>query len=66
MAVRANAQIKIGLQSTEVDAPEFYQTLFFAPLSTAMFLEAFADTDPAVSDKAAPAAALLPVSPPQS
>jgi len=43
MSVRANAQVRLGPQSNQVDSAEFYQTLFFAPLSTAMFLDAVAD-----------------------
>jgi hypothetical protein len=43
-SVRANAVVKVGPQiqfpPTQVDAPEFYQQRFFAPLSKALFLEA--------------------------
>ena len=50
MAVRANAQVKLGPQSNQVDAAEFYQKLFFAPLSAAMFLQASADAEPAAAE----------------
>lgn len=38
--VRANAIYKLPGQDTQVDDPVFYQTLFFEPLSKAMFLSA--------------------------
>ena len=65
MAVRANAQIKLGLQSNQVDAPQFYQTLFFAPLSTAMFLEAYTDDSSVVATVPKPAVITTPTQPPQ-
>ncbi len=64
MAVRANAQVKLGPQSNQVDAAEFYQTLFFAPLSAAMFLSATTDTGPVASD--APKSIPARPKPPQS
>lgn len=38
--VRANAMVKVERQETQVDDPVFYQTLFFEPLSKALFLDA--------------------------
>jgi len=44
LAVRSNAQVKIMAQQNnienQVDDPEFYQKLFFEPLSKALFLNA--------------------------
>lgn len=45
--VRANAIYKLPGQDTEVDDPVFYQTLFFEPLSKAMFLSALQVEDAA-------------------
>lgn len=43
MIVRANAVVTTESGSAQVDAPEFYQQLFFEPLSKAMFLTANQD-----------------------
>jgi len=43
MVVRSNAQVRLVAASrdqNQVDAPEFYQKLFFEPLSKALFLTA--------------------------
>lgn len=45
IAVRANAQVKLGDRSAEVDDPEFYQRLFFEPLSHGLSLAAAQDRD---------------------
>ncbi len=66
MAVRANAQIKLGLQSNQVDAPQFYQTLFFEPLSTAMFLKANTDDTSIIPTLPMRSAIEVPAQPPQS
>ena len=68
MSVRANAQVKVGPQRNEVDSAEFYRTLFFAPLSAAMFLEATSNDDqgPAQASNAHPAAGPASAGPPQS
>jgi len=50
MVVRANAIVSTEAESSQVDAPEFYQQLFFEPLSKALFLAANQD------DYAGPAA----------
>jgi hypothetical protein len=64
--VRANAIVTIAAQNlnNQVDSPEFYQKLFFEPLSKAMFLDALAVADgdslePA-STGVAPASAAVP------
>lgn len=54
MAVRANAVVQGQSGLAQVDAPEFYQQLFFAPLSTMMFIEAQADTDASAPEPSAP------------
>ena len=56
MSVRANAYVKLGPQSNEVDSPEFYQKLFFAPLSEALFLNAAADDEPGAAQAGSVAA----------
>lgn len=64
LAVRSNAQVKIMAQQNntqnQVDDPEFYQKLFFEPLSKAMFLNALLveDGDSGEVTNAKPAAAL--------
>jgi len=58
MIVRANAVVSTETESSQVDAPEFYQQLFFEPLSKAMFLAANQE-----DHVAAPSAAPTPVSP---
>lgn len=45
MSVRANAMVKLPQASSQVDDPEFYQKLFFAPLSQALFLTALQSED---------------------
>lgn len=40
MTVRANAVVTTEAAAAQVDAPEFYQQLFFEPLSKALFLTA--------------------------
>lgn len=40
MTVRANAVVTTETAASQVDAPEFYQQLFFEPLSKALFLTA--------------------------
>jgi hypothetical protein len=47
IAVRANAVVRDQPRRrwAQVDAPEFYQKLFFAPLSATMFIEAQTETD---------------------
>ena len=40
MAIRANAEVQVGNQFHQVDAPEFYETDFFAPLSSALSVAA--------------------------
>jgi hypothetical protein len=40
MTVRANAVVRTEVGASQVDAPEFYQQLFFEPLSKALFLTA--------------------------
>lgn len=66
MAVRANAQVKLGPQSNQVDAPQFYQTLFFEPLSTTMFLEANTDDTPVIPTLPMRSVIAIPAQPPQS
>jgi hypothetical protein len=69
MIVRSNAQVRIpgGRNNAEnqVDDPEFYQRLFFEPLSKAMFLTALQVED---KDEAPPPAAggekIIPISAP--
>lgn len=43
MIVRANAVVTTETSANQVDAPEFYQQLFFEPLSKALFLAANQD-----------------------
>lgn len=62
LAVRSNAIVKLPGKDTQVDAPEFYQRLFFEPLSKAMFLSALQvedkdDPPPSAEGKPADAAA---------
>ena len=54
MAVRANAVVKDVRGFAQVDAPEFYQQLFFAPLSTTMFIESQTEMDPSAPEPPAP------------
>jgi hypothetical protein len=62
MIVRANAVVDTSPSTAaQVDAPEFYQTLFFEPLSKALFLTANQDTGDAPPAPVAPA-----VSPPDA
>ena len=58
-SVRANAMVKLPQASSQVDDPEFYQKLFFEPLSHALFLTAIQVED----DPSAPIAATLQESP---
>ncbi len=44
--IRANAQIFAAKHGTQVDDPEFYQKLFFEPVSKALFLNALQVNDP--------------------
>jgi hypothetical protein len=60
MSVRANAMVQMGVASTQVDDPKFYQELFFAPLSQALFLSA----EPVADDPQAPPPAMPAQSPP--
>ena len=56
MIVRANGVVETSPSSAaQVDAPEFYQTLFFEPLSKALFLAANQDTGEAAPAVIAPA-----------
>jgi hypothetical protein len=57
MTVRANAVIDLGPKSNQIDAPEFYQKLFFEPLSKAVFLQALQVEDPGEPPVAPPAPA---------
>ncbi|MFD2233559.1 hypothetical protein [Phaeospirillum tilakii] len=57
MTVRANAVIDLGPKSNQIDAPEFYQKLFFEPLSKAVFLQAVQVEDPGEPPAAPPAPA---------
>lgn len=59
MSVRANAIVKVATTSTQVDDPQFYQKLFFEPLSRALFLAALQTED----DVTAPPPLLPPTSP---
>lgn len=64
MIVRANAVAQTSpTTSGQVDAPEFYQQLFFEPLSKALFLAANQDTG---EDQSPVAASPTAVSPAQS
>jgi hypothetical protein len=57
MSVRANAMVKLGAASSQVDDPIFYQTLFFEPLSKALFLAPLlVDDDPSAPPPAMPPA----------
>jgi len=54
LTVRANALVKLQNGDSQVDDPEFYQKLFFEPLSKAMFLAALNiqdDDDPSKSSE---------------
>lgn len=54
ISVRANAMVRMpGLKDTQVDDPQFYQKLFFEPLSKAMFLTALQVEDGASDDEKA-------------
>ena len=60
--VRANAVIRVsGRDRKQVDAPEFYQQLFFAPLSEAIFLTAQAEPASSGPEIAAPVPPTLPI-----
>ncbi|MDB5409008.1 MAG: hypothetical protein JWL84_3920 [Rhodospirillales bacterium] len=51
IAVRANAMVRMpNLRDNQVDDPQFYQQLFFEPLSKAIFLSALQVDDVRVSD----------------
>lgn len=55
LIVRANAIVAFANQRSQVDAPEFYQKLFFEPLAKAMFLKALEVEDaPDAKPPAAP------------
>jgi hypothetical protein len=60
MVVRANGVVRTEAGASQVDAPEFYQQLFFEPLSKALFLTAAqedAGPEPVVAPAAVPATA---------
>lgn len=69
MTVRANAMVKIEARNTQVDDPQFYQKLFFEPLSKAMFLQALQVEDSGGGQSVAPNKAVsgsIPASEPVS
>lgn len=66
--VRANAQVSMPNQNSQVDDPTFYQQLFFEPLAKAMFLAALdvqdAEDAPAGGKAAEPPKPAAPPPPP--
>lgn len=60
--VRSNAMVKHALKDNQVDDPEFFQKLFFEPLSKAMFLTALQVED--VDERPVDASLVAPASRP--
>jgi hypothetical protein len=65
MVVRANAIVRMESQGAQVDAPEFYQQLFFEPLAKALFLSASQEEYAETPANPAPAVAPSPTPTPE-